>query len=216
VRIHFEDWVFDSETREVLRSGRAAAVSPLAFRLLETLIRERPRALDRRQIQKELWPGMWVSEANLPNVVAELRRVLGDKARQPRIIRTVRGFGYAFRAEATIEAAAEPPSVGGSVYRLIWGNREIALEAGENPIGRSEDSVVWVDDSSVSRRHARIRIDRSGAVLEDMGSKNGTLVGGKRVSGSRRLADKDSIQIGPASLVFRVFHRAGTTSSKTR
>ncbi len=216
MRIRFEDWVFDSETREVLRSGRAAPITPKALHLLQLLIRERPKAVERRQIQKELWPGVWVSEANLPNVVAELRRVLGDKARRPRIIRTVRGFGYAFRAEATGESAAEAPAVGDSVYRLIWGDREIALKLGENPIGRTEDSVVWVDDSSVSRHHARIRIDGSGAVLEDLGSKNGTLIGGKRVCESRRLADRDLIQIGPAHLVFRVFRRTGTTASKGR
>jgi len=216
MRIHFEDWVFDSDTREVSRSGRAVPISPLAFRLLEILIRERPRALERRQIQKELWPGVWVSDANLPNVVAELRRALGDRARQPRIIRTVRGYGYAFRADGTTAAAGAARPTGGRTYRLIWGNREIALAPGENAIGRAEDSVVWVDDSSVSRRHARIRIDGSGAVLEDLGSKNGTLVHGRRIAGSRQLVDKDSIQIGSASLVFRVFRRTGTTASKSR
>ena len=215
MRIRFEDCVFDSDTREVLRSGRAAPLTPKALCLLELLIRERPKAVERRRIQKELWPGIWVSEANLPNVVAELRRVLGDEARRPRIIRTVRGFGYAFRADATSESAGAS-SVGDSVYRLIWGDREIALKLGENPIGRTEDSVVWVDDSSVSRHHARIRIDGSGAVLEDLGSKNGTLVGGEPVSASRRLADRDLIQVGPAHLVFRVFRRTGTTDSKSR
>ena len=101
-------------------------------------------------------------------------------------------------------------------YRLIWGDREIALSPGENLIGRAADSVLWVDDSAVSRRHARIVIDASGAVLEDLGSKNGTLIRGRRIAGTRRLADGDPIEIGPVNLVFRVFRLTGSTASKSR
>lgn len=215
MRVRFEECVFDPETREVLRSDRPVPLAPKAFHLLEILIRERPKAVERRQIHKELWPRVFVSEANLPNLVAELRAALGDRARRPRIIRTVRGFGYAFAAPTT-----EGPVVGspeeGPIYRLIWGNREIALVAGENWIGRSPNAALWIDDSAVSRRHARILIVSSGAVLEDPGSKNGTLVRGRRVAGTRRLADEDPIVIGPAHLVFRVFHRTGTTTPKNR
>ena len=65
------------------------------------------------------------------------------------------------------------------IYRLIWGNREVALAPGENLFGRDEDAVVWIDDALVSRRHARIVIDETGAVLEDLGSKNGTYLRGR-------------------------------------
>jgi DNA-binding winged helix-turn-helix (wHTH) protein len=215
LRIRFEDCVFDSDTREVSRAGRAVSLSPKAFHLLEVLIQERPKAIERRRIHKELWPGIYVSEANLPNLVAELRAALGDRARRPRIIRTVRSFGYAFAAPTT-EGSAAVSSDEGPTYRLIWGNREIALAPGENWIGRSSTAALWIDDSAVSRRHARILIGPSGAVLEDLGSKNGTRLRGRRVAGTRRLADEDSIEIGPAHLVFRVFNRTGSTASKSR
>jgi DNA-binding winged helix-turn-helix (wHTH) protein len=215
MRIRFEDCVFDSDTREVIRGGRAVSLSPKAFHLLEVLIRERPKAVDKRRLHAELWPRIFVSEANLPNLVAELREKVGDDPRSPRIIRTVRAFGYAFSAATSVAAAASAED-GEPVYRLIWGDREIALGEGENLIGRAKDSVLWVDDSSVSRRHARIVIDASGALLEDLGSKNGTLIRGRRISGPRRLADKDRIQIGPANLVFRVFQQTGSTASKSR
>jgi pSer/pThr/pTyr-binding forkhead associated (FHA) protein len=103
------------------------------------------------------------------------------------------------------------------MHRLIWGNREIALMPGENGIGRAADSALWIDDSAVSRHHTRIVIGESGdVVLEDLGSKNGTFVRGKRISGIRRRADKDPIEIGPAHLVFRVFRQTGSTASKTK
>jgi hypothetical protein len=155
-----------------------------------------------------------VSEANLPNLVAEMRSAVGDDTRTPRIIRTVRTFGYAFNASTTPVSAGASVAGEEPVYRLIWGDREIALGPGENLIGRAVESVLWVDDYAVSRRHARIVIDDSGAVLEDLGSKNGTLIRGRRISGTRRLADKDPIEIGPAHLIFRVFRQTGSTASK--
>ena len=140
MRVHFGDCSFDSDTYEVLRSGRTVSLSPKAFHLLEILIRERPKAIDRRKLHAELWPGIFVTDANLPNLVAELRSALGDNARSPHVIRTVRGFGYAFSASARAALPAVAAPSEGPMYRLIWGNREIALMPGENGIGRAADS----------------------------------------------------------------------------
>src|SRR5207253_11318258 len=65
--------------------------------------------------------------------------------------------------------------------RMVWGPREIALESAENVIGRDSGAVVWIDDSSVSRRHARIAVDEDGATIEDLSSKNGTYGQGRRI-----------------------------------
>jgi len=162
MRIRFEDCVFDSDTHEVLRGRRALSVGPKAFQMLEILIRERPKAVTKRQLRAELWPGVFVTEANLPNLITELRAALGDRARRPRIIRTVRGFGYAFSAPAQAVTSVAQSPADGPLYRLIWGNREIALAPGENVIGRATDSALFIDHSSVSRRHARILVKPSG------------------------------------------------------
>lgn len=205
------DWIFDSDTREVIREGAAVPLSPKSFDLLELLIRKRPKAVSKVDIHDHLWPGTFVSSANLANLVAELRAALGDDARAPRILRTVPRFGYAFAADASKKAPA--PSAAPFTCRLVWGPREIALDPGENLIGRDRDSVVWIDDASVSRRHARISVDDSGATVEDLGSKNGTFLRGRRIEKPARLADKDAIKIGPASMVFRLFKRTGSTAS---
>jgi pSer/pThr/pTyr-binding forkhead associated (FHA) protein len=99
------------------------------------------------------------------------------------------------------------------IYRLIWGNREIAVNPGENLLGRDEDSIVWIDDALVSRRHARIVIDETGAILEDLGSRNGTYLRGKRIEAPRKLADEDLVTIGPASMIFRVFKQTASTAT---
>ena len=174
MRLRFGDCLLDSGTREVLRGGSAVALSPKAFQLLDLLLLRRPNALSKEELHQSLWPDTFVADGNLANLVNELRTALGDDARLPKIIRTVQRYGYAF--QAGVESVPEPGSheAAGVAYRLIWGDREIALAAGENLIGRDQDAVVWVDDVSVSRHHARILIDDAGARLEDLGSKNGT------------------------------------------
>jgi len=189
--------------------GGRSTSHPRHSPLLAALIERRPKAISKDELHQLLWPETFVSDANLPNLVAELREALGDEAREPRIIRTVPRFGYAFRADVSGESPAPPLSS----CRLIWGDREIGLRAGENLIGRDENSALWIDDALVSRRHARIVIDGSGAVLEDLESKNGTLLRGARIQSSERLADGDLLTIGPASMIFRVLHHTGSTAS---
>jgi DNA-binding winged helix-turn-helix (wHTH) protein len=210
MRLQFGDCVFDSDTREVIRAGKPVHVSPKAFALLTALVERRPKAISKDELHGLLWPDTFVSDANLPNLVAELRESLGDDAQKPRIIRTVPRFGYAFRAETATESDTRRFA---PAFRLIWGDREIALRPGENVIGRDDAATLWIDDDLVSRRHARIVIDGSGALLEDLGSKNGTLLGGRRIETPARLADEDLITIGPASMIFRVLTQTGSTAS---
>jgi DNA-binding winged helix-turn-helix (wHTH) protein len=215
MRLKFGDSVFDSDIREVTRGGQPLAISPKAFALLDLLLECRPKALSKAEIHSRLWPDVHVSEANLANLVVELRSALGDDARKPRIIRTVARFGYALIASVALErsGAASRPDVHGIVYRLIWGRREISLEPGDNLIGRDRDAVVWIDDESVSRRHARISIGDAGASIEDLGSKNGTYVGGKKLKSPARLTDRDVVKVGPATLTLRTLRRTGSTLS---
>jgi DNA-binding winged helix-turn-helix (wHTH) protein len=217
MRLSFGDHIFDSDTREVLRAGQRVAISPKAFVLLELLIERRPKAVSKSDIHARLWPETHVSEANLGNLVVELRSVLGDAARQPRVIRTVARFGYAFHAAVLAQRdrgfEPESPSV---VYRLVWGRREIAIEPGDNLIGRDRQAVVWIDDESVSRRHARISIGKEGASIEDLGSKNGTYVGEQRIRGLVPLTDRGVVRIGPATMTLRVLKRTGSTRSTVK
>ena len=72
---------------------------------------------------------------------------------------------------------------------------------GETTIGRSPDCGIFLDDVTVSRKHA-VLADRDGAFLiEDQGSLNGTFVNRKRVE-SAQLEDGDELQIGKYRLTF--------------
>ena len=62
---------------------------------------------------------------------------------------------------------------------LTVGQRRLSLANGENIVGRDEAANVRLDDPMVSRRHARILVSGSGALIEDLGSKNGTFIDGR-------------------------------------
>ena len=96
MRLAFGDYVFDSETRELQGGGRLRHLPPKAFRLLEVLLECRPKALSKSELHDRLWPKTFVSASNLGRLVADLRAALGDAGGKSALIRTVRGFGYAF------------------------------------------------------------------------------------------------------------------------
>lgn len=215
MRLDVGDCTLDLDTRELFRGGKALPVEPKAFGLLETLITARPRALSKSELQDELWPKTFVSERSLARLIVELRKLIGDRARSPRFIRTVHGFGYAFHGEVAVARSRDSsPSVGDVHCRLVWGDREVALVEGPNVLGRDPEASVWIDINSVSRRHARITLSDGVATLEDLRSKNGTYLGGRRIDCPVRLKNGDRIKIGAASLVFKSFRKAGTTESQ--
>jgi DNA-binding winged helix-turn-helix (wHTH) protein len=219
MRIAFEGCVLDLETREVLREGRPVSLSPKSFALLELMALGRPKAFSKAEIHAALWPDTFVSETNLANLVVELRSALGDDAHAPRVIRTVPRFGYAFCAEVTVgDRESSTASMEGFEHRLIWGRREVALVAGENLIGRDHDAVIWINDESVSRRHARIVVIANEARLEDLGSKNGTKLKGKPITRPTPLQDGDEFTLGDVALPlrFRRFGGAATTRTGTK
>ena len=76
-------------------------------------------------------------------------------------------------------------------------------------VGRSPESEVFLDDVTVSRRHAEFRRGAEGWSLRDVGSLNGTYVNRVRVD-DQRLKGGDEVQIGKFRFVFLVGVEPGT------
>jgi hypothetical protein len=76
------------------------------------------------------------------------------------------------------------------------------LTTGRNVIGRGTEADIRLPDTGVSRKHVDVVLDRGTAVAEDLGSTNGTLVNGRRIS-RQPLSDGDVIRIGHSVLVYR-------------
>jgi DNA-binding winged helix-turn-helix (wHTH) protein len=214
MRFRFGDCVLDGETRQLRRGAEVVPLSRKGFQFLELLLEERPRALPKSEIHERLWPGTFVSDGTLTSLVAEARLATGDDAQEPRFIRTVHRYGYAFSGAAEEERGPRirrgAPRL---AWRLYWGAREIALEEGETVLGRDPAATVLVDHKSVSREHARIRLSAGAATLEDLGSKNGTFLRGSRLTGTAPLSDGDEIRIGSIAMTFRAFPLSASTET---
>jgi pSer/pThr/pTyr-binding forkhead associated (FHA) protein len=99
-----------------------------------------------------------------------------------------------------LEAGLEGTAI---VLRLGGGRagETYRLDRDRLTIGRSPDCDVFLDDVTVSRRHAQLVQRDDGYAIEDLGSLNGTYVNRRRVE-SQRLEDGDEVQIGKYKLTF--------------
>jgi DNA-binding winged helix-turn-helix (wHTH) protein len=212
VTISFGPCTLDVGTRQLLRHRRRVHLSPKAFELLVVLLEVRPRALSKAQLQERLWPDIFVDEANLSNLIAEIRAAVGDSARAPRVIRTLHGFGYAFCGEATTVQAPAATSRA-PVCSLVWGRQRFHLGVGEHIIGREEGADVRLDASTVSRRHARLIVGPDSVRLEDLDSKNGTFRAANRLTAPAELTDGDVVRIGSLALTVHVVRPFAATDT---
>ena len=210
MRLRFGDCVFDGQTRELRRNGRLVHVQPKVFALLEILLARRPTAVSKDELTAALWPGTFVADGNLARVAANLREAVGDDGQTPRFVRTVARFGYAFHGDAVAEGDLSP---GEATYILLRDEQEITLKEGVNILGRDAAADVPVDDASVSRHHARVVVEGFSVHVEDLGSKNGTFVGDRRLEARTPLRDGDVIRLGKVSLVFQRLMTGKSTES---
>ena len=215
MRIRFGECVVDTDTRELFVRGAPVHLSPKGLQFLELLLESRPRALSKGEIHEKLWPGTFVSDGTLTSLLAEVRAAIEDEAHEPRFVKTLHRFGYAFSGQAEEirpRRRAGPPRF---AYRLFSGPREIALEEGETILGRDPDATAFIDHTSVSRRHARIVVSGESATVEDLQSKNGTFVRGEKLAAQAVLTDGDEVKLGSVAMTFRVFPLSGSTETAT-
>ena len=113
MRFVFADCTLDSDPLELRREGQVVPVSARGLLLLALLIERRPKTVSQRELRDALWPQTHVGYTSLAQVVAEVRKAIGDQPGVEGLIRTVPRVGYAFLAPvlgdppAPAEAAGE-------------------------------------------------------------------------------------------------------------
>jgi pSer/pThr/pTyr-binding forkhead associated (FHA) protein len=148
----------------------------------------------------------------LVGLIKELRRALDDRDEKAPVIRTAHGVGYAFAGQIQRTLPSLP-----AVSRwIVAGSRRIALSEGENIIGRDPTSTVHLDAAGISRRHARILVTSQDARIEDLDSKNGTIVNDQLLSGRLALHDGDRIQAGPVVIIYHASASGVSTETIVR
>jgi hypothetical protein len=156
---------------------------------------------------------------DLPTGVFEVSSHVADKARPPSREMPVNGFPSAahpalpplppIRGRVATDTGRQSPSVSGRAGTRVQhvlvvdgpGTRHV-LSSGRNVIGRGTEADIRLPDTGVSRKHVDVVLDGGTATVEDLGSTNGTLVNGRRVS-RQALVDGDVIRIGHSVLVYR-------------
>jgi len=156
---------------------------------------------------------------DLPTGVFEVSSHVADKAPPPSREIPVNGFPSAahpalpplppIRGRVATDTGRQSPSVSGRAGTRVQhvlvvdgpGTRHV-LSSGRNVIGRGTEADIRLPDTGVSRKHVDVVLDSGTAICEDLGSTNGTLVNGRRIT-RQPLADGDVIRIGHSVLVYR-------------
>src|SRR5262245_35835345 len=108
----FSDFTIDIEQKVLLRGGKAIPMAPKVFETLLALVENHGRIVLKEELMKRLWPDTFVEESNLTFNIQQLRKSLGDNAREPLYIETIPRRAYRFIPElnplATPTAPAPP------------------------------------------------------------------------------------------------------------
>ena len=97
----FGEFTVDCDQKVLLRNGSPLPLAPKVFDTLFILISNNGRLVEKDELIKQLWPNSFVEESNLTFNIQQVRKILGDNAREPRFIETVARRGYRFIAEVT-------------------------------------------------------------------------------------------------------------------
>jgi DNA-binding winged helix-turn-helix (wHTH) protein len=115
----FEDFVLDTDKRELRRGADVVSVAPQVFDVLDYLIRNRERVVSKDDLVTAIWEGRIISDAALTTRLKAVRSAIGDNGEGQRLIKTLprRGFRFLARVQeeqgpgATLDARTpvEPP-----------------------------------------------------------------------------------------------------------
>lgn len=216
------EWAIRRDLNEIRRGEDVVRLEPRAMNLLVYLASRPGRVIGKDEIFDALWEGVFVSESALTRTIADLRKALGDDAKNPQYIATISKRGY--RLVAPVIGLPDDrrmphpvPGAGGVTaktrFYLTRGLENLPLTAGELWIGRDPACTITIPSPKVSRRHARLTVDANGVSIDDPGSRNGTTVNGLRLGGAKGLRNGDVIVVGPETLIFRTFDPADVTAS---
>jgi DNA-binding winged helix-turn-helix (wHTH) protein len=200
MRMKFADCILDLSARQLERQGKVVPLEPKVYELLEVLIKRRPSVVSNNELDELLWPQVYVARTSLTRLVSKLRTALGDTPNGSNVIRTAYKTGYAFCADVTSVPSAAIPA---AALELVWRKQSLPLTEGVHMAGRDDACELVIDASTVSRHHARITVASGSAVIEDLGSTNGTHVNGTRISAATRLGIGDELSLGSEVLIVR-------------
>ena len=209
--LSFDAFTLDVSRGCLRRGADDVRLRPKSFDVLRYLVENPGRLVGKEELLRAVWRHAFVTDNSLVQCLIEIRRALHDDAQA--IIRTVPRRGYIFDVSVIEARDTTEPAPTPIIHWLICEGREQPLPEGSHVIGRDRSAAISLPSPTVSREHARVVVERGVAMLEDLGSKNGTLVRGQAVKAPVRLADGDEIRIGAFQLTFRILSSDSATAT---
>jgi DNA-binding winged helix-turn-helix (wHTH) protein/Tol biopolymer transport system component len=127
----FAEFTVDGEQKVLLRNGSPLPVAPKVFDTLLILIDKSGRIVAKEELMRRLWPDSFVEESNLTFNIQQLRKALGDNARQPRFIETVARRGYRFIADvngtSALPVTPEPAMTSANAVLALPARKKFSL-----------------------------------------------------------------------------------------
>ncbi|MEL6576864.1 MAG: winged helix-turn-helix domain-containing protein [Pseudomonadota bacterium] len=121
------DWQLDPAARILARGGQVSRLTPKAVAVATALAEAEGGVVSREDLLDRAWPDVIVGEEVLTQAVKELRRALGDAARNPTYLETVHGTGYRLKSAALSDGGASLPP-GSILCELDIGDGFAAIE----------------------------------------------------------------------------------------
>ncbi len=143
ITLRFGNYELDCARQELRRAGALVALQPTPLRVLLHLAEQRGRTVSRQELFDAVWPGVVVGDDALTRALMEARRAVGDDSDAQRVIRTLKGLGYRFVAEAEVLGQERGSS---SEHQTPPGarmaTRTQGLEEGSPSVGLSQTFVA--------------------------------------------------------------------------
>lgn len=115
----FKEFTLDTDQKILLRDGKPLSLTPKVFETLLILLENNGRIVEKEELMKRLWPDTFVEEANLTFNIQQLRKILGDKARNPLYIETISRRGYRFIADVETSLIDAAGTIDGHLIREV-------------------------------------------------------------------------------------------------
>jgi DNA-binding winged helix-turn-helix (wHTH) protein len=206
--VQLGDCFYDRAAHSLLRAGAPVRLEPKMYDVLDVLIERSPSVVSNRELEDLLRCGTSAGRLDIQSLLSELQALLGDSAREASVIRNVNDLGFAFCAELRHFGPRVVPTV---AIKLSWRGQQFELGDGEHILGRGDECTLVIDGDTVSRRHARLIIRQRQAMIEDLGSKNGTHVDGVEIHGLTRLENGSRVSLGHEPCTIQLRHAATVT-----
>jgi len=213
---HLGEWEVEPELGRLTCGDSTVDLELKVMSVLLCLARSSGNLVTRQDLIDTVWDRQFISDNTLTHAIAELRSALGDDAKRPFYIETIHRRGYRLLVDASESHDTRTNTADtASSFHVVMGDRSVRLENGENLIGRIPWATVTIDSLQVSRRHAQIFVDGSSALLEDLGSKNGTYLNRRPLEAPAYLADGDRIGLGSHVVVLQLAAMVTTEEGDT-